>query len=1338
MRLLLLSFAVLFIVPLEAIAQWGPPQPVVLDSGFARVSTGSFPSQVVDMNGDQRGDQVAINPWVPGIPLTVFWSGSQGAFRAGNTPLPVPAAAVPELTGGTYTRLVNLNGDAFPDIVLYDYNNARVKHLFVNEGNRSIHFLDTIPHTQNVRYTSFVDMDGDGDDELISRTFTGELLAYANTGGAFAATADTLLRHMAPGSISGTADYMIKTLDSAIGPVIWRGDTAGEYRRVGGRYVKVSSAGPSGVNFAAAHWGDNNGDGRLDLYVDIGSIVSAYLYYQDAQGHLATRATVSQDLASQVFGDFNNDGRDEILSVSGTNGSSETLYATSFNGTGGSVSHTVSNVFDGAAYPLAATDMDADGLADYVALQGGNLLYYKNLGNFRFALPASTYAAYDPVVRVLPIQDSQGQAGTLVQTNYSLYFLPQAANPGTGSYLLSAPTSAMMGDTFPNRIDAGSLWDMNHDGVPEFVTGTEKGILVAEIGPGRGRHFANRPLLSTGGFAGQIADIEGQGQPSLLHMLQYGSNFYRSPYLNGQLGAAVAVDVTSSIPNLFSTLAGYNVPARWAFDMDGDHKADLVLPGYQTADIQFYVCKGNGDGTFQPAALLALPQLTGRSTTVEWRDLDSNGLTDALYQINAVAGGQGQKAIAYQMQPGQFRLQILTGSVGNDVWIGVKDVDQDGLPDLVMQNSHFNAAYDHVCQVQLFRGLATGGFSPQPVNSLLPPSPYNGEVRPLGMSDANGDGYPDLLGAFGQYDLSYMINQTAGEALLAGIIYNDLNTNCQADTIEPGLAGWIVRALPGGQEVRTDAAGHYRMLADTNTLSLQVLPAEGQASLVRSLCSNGVIALPALHYGSAISSNLGVRMPICPKLRVTLNYVSPLRICGTGSVVMAVKNEGTAPANGANVVLKRPHGLSITGMDNPYTVIDSTFIRVLLDTVAPGEERYTTISVQAACVGSLANQSLCLQATAGPDSYCPIIPAGGWDGSKLRAETYCQGSTLTINNTGLDMADSSIFQVILQDGRQVTRRFKTVANSTMQFSPGFFGLPDDVPLCLVVKQRPGNPESAYSSSFRAECASPTGGLSTAFVSSMPTDEAVERATLCIPIRSSHDPNDKQVTPAGDSATGHKVPRDARLTYTIRFQNTGSDTAFKVVVQDSLSPFLDPATVLLESSSHPFNLNVQKASEAAGAVLSFTSRPGWVLPYKAADSLRSHGYVSFSVKAKATAPNLTRISNQAFILFDFNTPVRTNTVAVTLADSLFFPTSVKAPVGKGGLSVYPNPATSQLHIGWPAGVEAVAVQVVNAQGQVVQTQPSSPQLSLAALPPGMYQVVVQLQNGKALRASFVRQ
>lgn len=148
------------------------------------------------------------------------------------------------------------------------------------------------------------------------------------------------------------------------------------------------------------------------------------------------------------------------------------------------------------------------------------------------------------------------------------------------------------------------------------------------------------------------------------------------------------------------------------------------------------------------------------------------------------------------------------------------------------------------------------------------------------------------------------------------------------------------------------------------------------------------------------------------------------------------------------------------------------------------------------------------------------------------------------------------------------------------------------------------------------------------------------------VRGSFDPNDILVSPEGTI-----TPADT-LEYTIRFQNTGTDTAFNVRVSDVLESDLDPATVVPGASSHAYTFQVVAPSEL---VFRFDSIN--LLDSNASEPA-SHGFVKFRVQPRSTVTPGAVIENGATIFFDFNPGVATNVVTNTIG---------------GGLTVYPGDA-----------------------------------------------------------------
>ena len=152
--------------------------------------------------------------------------------------------------------------------------------------------------------------------------------------------------------------------------------------------------------------------------------------------------------------------------------------------------------------------------------------------------------------------------------------------------------------------------------------------------------------------------------------------------------------------------------------------------------------------------------------------------------------------------------------------------------------------------------------------------------------------------------------------------------------------------------------------------------------------------------------------------------------------------------------------------------------------------------------------------------------------------------------------------------------------------------------------------------------------------SLPNDQtpANNVATLNREVTGSFDPNDKQVF-----AENNTTPAAAnRLDYLIRFQNTGTDTAFRVVVLDTLDPRLDLLTLQMLDASHPYTLKIHDRG-----ILQWTF-DNILLPDSTTNEPGSHGFLRFAVSTFDSLLPDDFIGNRAGIYFDFNEPVITNT------------------------------------------------------------------------------------------------
>jgi uncharacterized repeat protein (TIGR01451 family) len=145
---------------------------------------------------------------------------------------------------------------------------------------------------------------------------------------------------------------------------------------------------------------------------------------------------------------------------------------------------------------------------------------------------------------------------------------------------------------------------------------------------------------------------------------------------------------------------------------------------------------------------------------------------------------------------------------------------------------------------------------------------------------------------------------------------------------------------------------------------------------------------------------------------------------------------------------------------------------------------------------------------------------------------------------------------------------------------------------------------------------------------------------CI-ITGAYDPNDKSATPALSPA---QVSNGNYVDYVIRFQNVGNDTAFDVVIADTLNSYLQPSTLKVINASHICKTTVKDN-------IVYFEFINILLPDSNVNEAKSHGFVSFRVQPQSDVTLNTDIPNTASIYFDFNSPVITNTAITKIIEPI---------------------------------------------------------------------------------------
>lgn len=137
------------------------------------------------------------------------------------------------------------------------------------------------------------------------------------------------------------------------------------------------------------------------------------------------------------------------------------------------------------------------------------------------------------------------------------------------------------------------------------------------------------------------------------------------------------------------------------------------------------------------------------------------------------------------------------------------------------------------------------------------------------------------------------------------------------------------------------------------------------------------------------------------------------------------------------------------------------------------------------------------------------------------------------------------------------------------------------------------------------------------------------------VTGSYDPNDKMENFDWEIYL-EQLNNFRGITYIIRFQNTGTDTAFDIIVRDTLTAKLDPASLEIVGVSHPYTFTIKD-----NKYLTWTFSDVKLVDSNANEPL-SHGYISYRIKSKVPLVLNDTVANSASIYFDYNPPVRTNT------------------------------------------------------------------------------------------------
>lgn len=485
-----------------------------------------------------------------------------------------------------------------------------------------------------------------------------------------------------------------------------------------------------------------------------------------------------------------------------------------------------------------------------------------------------------------------------------------------------------------------------------------------------------------------------------------------------------------------------------------------------------------------------------------------------------------------------------------------------------------------------------------------------------------------------------------------GFIYHDINQNCVNENFELGLNNRLAIINPGNIIVETGLAGTWYLDSlDAGSYTITFDTSGNWTTNCATSMNFTVIDPNQRTY--APSFGMYSTQP-CSEPSVSVNMPFIRRCFPNQKIYVQACNESFATdiiTNGY-VDLELDPLLTPTTSSLSYTSQGNDIYRFYLTNTSlyPGQCESFWVSTDISC-NAVLNQTICTQANLYPADSCVFdtIPADSipdftpcslpWDQSSISVDGWCDNDTIyfTITNTGDpidgDMECYSPVRLYI-DGDYIYLDSIMLTGGDVD-TLIFAG--DGRTWRLEVDQHPLHPGNSHPNAVVELCGN-AANWTPNLVNTMPLDDADPVVDIyCGLVTGSYDPNDKTGYPLG-IGPDHWISPNGKLDYVIRFQNTGTDTAFTIVVRDTLDMDLNIYSVNSGVASNPYSFRMY-----GPRVLEWTFN-NILLPDSTTDEPGSHGFVTFSVNQMPNLPDGTEINNVVGIYFDYNDPIITNTTS----------------------------------------------------------------------------------------------
>ncbi len=474
----------------------------------------------------------------------------------------------------------------------------------------------------------------------------------------------------------------------------------------------------------------------------------------------------------------------------------------------------------------------------------------------------------------------------------------------------------------------------------------------------------------------------------------------------------------------------------------------------------------------------------------------------------------------------------------------------------------------------------------------------------------------------------------APEGYIDGYIYHDLNESCILDDDETPLQGWHVRAKSETNVFYgvTDENGYYNIELNTGNYTLEVILNNGYWLPCTEEYTANIGNADSLSFDFPLQTLIA-----CAYLEVDISAPS-LVPCQNQNYTVEYCNYGPTEATDAYVEVVLDPGFTIVSTELPFSVIGTDSLSFELGNIPVGQCESFEIGINLSC-NVLEGATHCVSAHIFPDSIClPLDPL--WDGSSIEVTGECDGDFIEyrISNLGDgDMMASQDFIIIEDHIIYRIGGFQLESGEQMvvpQMANGKFSR-------IEVEQSPFHPGMNFPNASVEACGD-SGEPSLGYFTQYPQNDGDPFVSIDCQINMIPQGTvTKHAQPVGYTEE-NLIQQGQEIEYHVHFENNVTDSVFRVVVRDTLSPFLDWSTVQPGASSHPYIFDI-----TSNGIITFTFDEILLLNNNINPD-QSSGYIKFKVQQLPSLPPGTQIWNTANAYFNYDiAPFQSNEIFHTI-------------------------------------------------------------------------------------------